>query len=229
MVRLVAIPQALEHLDGLLHRRLFHPDGSKAALQGAVLFDVTPVLVGGRGADAAQFASGQGRLHHARSVKGAHGSTRTDDAVKLVDEEDNLALRALDLLHGAFEPFLELATKARSSHHRPQIKLHHLLSAEDLGHIILGDLAGQPFGDGCLAHTCLADEHRVVLCSTAEHLDHPQDLGVTPDDRIQFAFTGQLGQVPAELFQRAILALSLRAGDLLATAYFFDDLQDAAA
>ena len=128
-----------------------------------------------------------------------------------------------------FEPLLEFAAEARSSHHGPQVELYHLLAAEDLGHVVLGDLAGQPFGDGRLAHTGLADEHRVVLGPAAEHLDHAQDLCVAPDDRIQFAFAGQLGQVAAELFQGAVAALGLRAGDLLATANLFDDLQDAAA
>ena len=41
-----------------------------------------------------------------------------------------------------------------------------------LGHRALVDPAGEPFGNRGLAHARLADEQRIVLAASAEHLDH---------------------------------------------------------
>jgi hypothetical protein len=71
-----------------------------SSTEGAVLLDVAPILVGRRGADAPQLAAGQRRLHHARGVESAHGPTRPDHTVDLVDKDDDVALGALDLFHG---------------------------------------------------------------------------------------------------------------------------------
>ena len=56
-----------------------------------------------------------------------------------------------------------------------------------LRHVALGDALGQAFHDGGLAHAGLADEHRVVLGAPAQHLQHPADLLVPADDRVQLA------------------------------------------
>ena len=49
MVRLVAIAQALEDLDGVRQGRLLHLDGLESTLKRSVLLDVLAVLVQGGG------------------------------------------------------------------------------------------------------------------------------------------------------------------------------------
>src|ERR1700761_5786112 len=43
------------------------------------------------------------------------------------------------------------------------------------------------FGDRRLADAGLADQHRVVLGATAQHLDHSSDLVVAADHRVELA------------------------------------------
>ena len=147
----------------------------------------------------------------------------------LVDEEDHPPFGVLDLLHCPFQPLLEFAAEAGSGNHGSQVELYYLLAAQDLGHVVFGDFAGQTLSDGGLADTGAADEYRVVLGAAAEYLDKAQDLGVASDDRVELALPGQLGQVAAVLFQSAVTGFSVWAGRFLATAQFFDCLQDALA
>ena len=59
MVRLVAVPQALEDLDGVFQRGLADLDRLEPTFQRRVLLDVLAVLVERGGADRLQFATGQ--------------------------------------------------------------------------------------------------------------------------------------------------------------------------
>lgn len=68
VVRLVAVAQTLEDLDGVLHRRLPDLHRLEAALQGGVLLDVLSVLVERGGADRLQLAAGQLGLEDRRGV-----------------------------------------------------------------------------------------------------------------------------------------------------------------
>jgi hypothetical protein len=77
------------------------------------------------GADALQFAARQRRLEHVGGVHGALCGSRADDRVQLVDHQDDVALRALDLLHHGFETLLELASEPGPGDHRAQVERHH--------------------------------------------------------------------------------------------------------
>ena len=62
---------------------------------------------------------------------------------------------------------------------------------------------GQPFGHGRLADAGLADEHRVVLATPAEHFDRPLQLGRAADQRIEQALrardrSGSRSRPPAD-------------------------------
>ena len=77
VVRLVAVAQALEDLDGVGHRGLLDLDRLEAALEGGVLLEVLAVLVERGGADGLQLAAGQHRLEDRGGVDGALGGTGT--------------------------------------------------------------------------------------------------------------------------------------------------------
>ena len=99
MVLLVALPHAVQDLDGLLDRGLLDDHRLEAALQRRVPLDVLAVLVERRGADALQLAAGERRLEDVRGVDGAFGRARADERVQLVDEQDaSLVLRISSMI-----------------------------------------------------------------------------------------------------------------------------------
>ena len=200
VVRLVAVAQALEDLDGVRQRRLTHLDRLEAALERGVLLQVLAVLVERGGTDGLQLATGQHRLEDAGRVDRALGGTRTDQGVDLVDEQDDVAAGA-DLLEHLLEALLEVTAVAGTGDQRTQVERVELLVLERLGHLALDDLLGQALDDGGLADAGLADQHRVVLGAAGEHLHDPLDLLLAPDDRVELALAGGLGQVAAELVE----------------------------
>ncbi len=210
VVHLVALPQAAQDGDGLLHAGLVHEHRLEAPLQRRVLLDVLAVLVEGRGADGVQLAPGEHRLEQVGGVHGAFGGTRPDHGVQLVDEQDDLALGVLDLLEHGLQPLLELAPVLGARDERAQVERDDLAVLEALGHVAAHDPLGQSLGDGRLADARLTDEHRIVLGASGEHLDDPPDLLVPADDRIELARAGVPGQVPAVLLERLVGGLGVR-------------------
>src|SRR5258706_7564541 len=68
---------------------------------------------------------------------------------------------------------------------------------------------GEPFGDRGLANARLTDQCRVVLRPAGQDLDDPLDLLLAPDDGIQLAGPGGLGEVDAELIDGRCLRSAL--------------------
>ena len=201
VVRHVALGQPAQNGDGVLDRGLAHEHGLEAALQRGVLLNGGAVLVERGGADQAQLAPGQHGLDHLPGVHGALGRTGADDRVQLVDEGDDLALGVGDLLEHRLQALFELAPVLGAGHHGAQVERDDALALQALGHVALDDAVGQPLDDGRLAHAGLADEDRVVLGAARQHLDHPADLLVAADDRVELALAGRLGEVAPVLGQ----------------------------
>ena len=175
-------------------------DRLEAAFQGGVFFDVLAIFVERGGADAAQFAAGQGRLEQVGGVAAAFGPAGADDRVQLVDEEDHVAgvgctSRSTALSRSSNSPrnFVPATSAPMSSAITP-------LVLQAFGHVGVDDPQGQPFGDGRLAHARLADQHGVVLRAAREDLDHAADFLVAADHRIELALPGPLDQVDAVAF-----------------------------
>ena len=218
VVHLVALLQAAQNGDRVLHVRLVHVDGLEAALQRLVLLDVFAVLVDRRGADAVQLAARQRGFDQVAGVGRALGGARPDQRVQLVDEEDDLAVGVDDLLQQGLEALLELAAELRAGEQSAQVQGQHPLALETLGHVSGLDAAGQALDDGGLAHAGVAQQHGVVLRAAAEHLHDAADLTVAPDDRVQLAVLGQPGEVLAVLVQHLVLRLGILVGHALQAA-----------
>src|ERR1043166_2174178 len=118
VVHLVALLQAAQDSDGVLDRRLADEDRLEATLQRRVLLDVLLVLVQGRRADAAQLAARERGLQHVRRVNRALCRARADERVQLVNEEDDLPPRVLDLFEDGLQAVFELAAVLRAREHR---------------------------------------------------------------------------------------------------------------
>ena len=86
---------------------------------------------------------------------------------------------------------------------------------EHVRHLAMDDAPGQPLGDRGLANAGIADEQRVVLLASAQHLNGAVDLLLPPDQRVDLAFARLLVEVDAVIVQRVALLLRLLAGFLL--------------
>ena len=213
MVRLVLLLQPAQDRDGVLDAGLADEDLLEAALEGGVLLDPLAVLVERGRADQVQLAAGEHRLEHVAGVhRGVAAGAGADDGVQLVDEGDDLALGVLDLLEHGLEPLLELAAVLRAGHHRGQVEAEHPAALERVGDVAGDHALREALDDGGLADAGLADQHRVVLGTPRQHLDHAADLGVAADDRVELALLGARGQVDGVLLQRLVRRLGVLAG-----------------
>ena len=218
VMRLVALLQAAEDGDRVRDGGLPDEHRLEATLERGVLLDVLPVLVQCRRADRAELAAREHRLQHVGRVDGALRGTGADDRVQLVDEEDDLALRLLDLGQDGLEPLLELTAVLRAGEERPDVERPDPLALQALGNVAGDDALGEALRDRGLPHAGVADEHRVVLRSAREHLDHAPDLFVAPDDRVELPLLGELREVAPELLQRLVGTFRILRGDPLRAA-----------
>jgi hypothetical protein len=83
--------------------------------------------------------------------------------VQLVDEEDDLALRALDLVQDRLQALLELAAVLRAGEQGADVERPDALALQPLGHVASGDALSEAFGDRGLAHARISDQDGVVL------------------------------------------------------------------
>ncbi|KJV02376.1 hypothetical protein VF34_02190 [Rhodococcus sp. PML026] len=200
VVCLVAIAQTLEDLDGVLDGRLADLDGLETTLESGVLLDVLAVLVEGGGTDGLQFATSQLRLENRRCVDGTFGGTCADERVQLVDEQDDVAA-GVDLLEHLLQALLEVTAVTAAGHERAEVEGVELLVLERLGNLAVDDGLSQAFDDCGLTDTGLADENRVVLGTTRQHLHDALDFLRATDDRVELAFERGLGEVASELVE----------------------------
>ena len=200
MVRLVTLLEPAQDPDGVLDGGFADEDLLEAALEGGVLLDVLAVLVDGGGADGLQLTAGQHRLQDRRGVDGAFGGPGTHERVDLVDEQDDVATGA-DLLQHLLEALLEVAAVAAAGDERAEVEGVELLVGQRDRHLVSDDQLGESLDDGGLADAGLADEDRVVLRATREHLHHALDFLLAPDERVELALASELREVAPELVE----------------------------
>ena len=224
---LVPLFQPAQNGDGVLYRGFIHHHRLEPALQRRVLFNVLPVLVQRRGADAVQLAPRQHGLEDIARVHGAVRFARAHNGVQLVDKQDDLSLALFHFLQNALEAFFKLAAVFCAGHQRAHVKAEHLAVLQVFRYIAAHDTQGQALGDSCFAHARLADEHRVIFCLARKDTDDVADLGVAADDGVQLLLTGQLHKVLAVFGQHVIGAFGVVAGDALVAAHLRQHLQKA--
>ena len=212
VMHLVALLEPAQDRDRVLHARLADHDRLEPPLERGVLLDVLAVLVERRRADGAQLAAGEHRLEQVGGVHRALGGAGADDRVKLVHEQDDLALGLGDLLQHGLQAILELAAVLGARDQRADVERDHAPVAQRLGHVPGDDPLGEPLGDGGLADAGLADQHRVVLRAARQHLDHPANLVVAADHRVELAVLGRLGEVAPEPLERLVAVLGVLVG-----------------
>ena len=149
------------------------------------------------------------------ALDGSFGRACPDDRVQLVDEEDDPAVRGLDLVEHSLEPLLELAPVLRARDEGADVEGPHALALQSFRDVAGGDALREPFGDGRLPDAGIADQHRVVLRAPRENLDHAPDLLVAPDDGVELALLRRGCEVAAELFEGLVSLLGVLRRDAL--------------
>ena len=215
MVNLVPLAQPAEDADRVLDRRLVDQHRLETPLQSRVLFDVLAIFVQRGRADGAQLAARKSGLEQVGGVNRAFGRAGADESVQLVDEEDDLTVRSLDLLQHGLQPVLELASKLRACDKRAEIERDDSLAFEAFRNVALRDALGEAFSDRGLAHPWLADQNRVVLRPARKNLHDAANFFIAADHRVELAFLGQLGQVAAVLLEGLVFRLGVRIRDPL--------------
>src|SRR5207245_3474421 len=195
---LITLAHAVQDLDGLFFgwRGDFH--GLEAALERAVWLHRLAVFAGRGGADAPDFPAGKRRLQNVGGVERTFRRSGTHQRVQFVDEDDGV-LALHQLLHDRLQAFFKLAAVLRARDDERKVERKYLLVSEKRRNIAVGDALREPLDDGRLAHSGLADEHRIILRAAAENLDDALDLSLAAHERVERTFHGRLGQVAAEL------------------------------
>ena len=149
------------------------------------------VLVQRRRSDATQRTAGQFRFEQVRRVGGTFGFARPDHQVQFIDKQNDRTVGILDFAEHRFESFFEIAAEFCPGNQRPHIQRNDAFLFERLRHVAFKNPQRQTFGDRGFADAGLPDQHRVVLSSSRQHLDHAADLVVPADHRVQFSLGRQ--------------------------------------
>ena len=199
-MRLIAIAQALEDLNGVRDGGFANLDRLEPALQRRVLLDVLAVLIERGCADGLQLTASQLGLEDRRGVDRTLGGACPDEGVQLVDEQDDVAA-GVDLLEDLLEALFEVTAISAAGHQRPEIEGVELLVLERLGNLAVDDRLGETLHHSGLTHAGFTDQHRIVLGASAQHLHDPLDFLFAADDRVQLAFHGSGSEIATELVE----------------------------
>src|SRR5205085_2676679 len=219
VMHFVALFQSAQDADRVFHRRFADVNGLEAALKRGIFFDVLLIFVERRRADGAQLAARERRLEHVRRVHRSFGRAGADERVQLVDEENDVSFALFDFFDDRLQTIFELAAIFRAGNHGAEVEGDDALVLETFGDVAFDDASRQTFDDGGLPDARLADENRIVLRATRQHLNDAADFFIASDDRIEFAAPRELRQIARISLERLILIFRILIGDALRAAH----------
>ena len=225
MVVLIFLFQATEDADGIRLIRLIDHDGLEPALQGLVFLEVFLILVESRGTNRPQFATGECRLEDVGCIHGTFSAAGSYEGMNLIDEEDDVAVGIRHLFDDALQAFLELTFVFGSGDKGTHVERIELLVLQVLRHITAHDTLRQPLDDGGLTCTRLTYQNRIVLGTAREDLQHPADLLITSDDRVEFPFAGFVYEVSRIFGECLVVVVCTLALYFLSLPQFLDRFQ----
>ena len=125
--------------------------------------------------------------------------------MQLIDEQDHSSLFLGELFQHGFQALFELTAKLGSGEQRAHIQRQHALLFQTFGYFTVDDALGQALDDGGFTYTRFANQHRVVLGATLQHLNRTADFVIATDHRVELAVQRALGEVQCVLIQRFTL------------------------
>ena len=172
-----------------------------------------------------QLPSRKHGLQHVSRIQGSVRLSGSHNGMKLVDEQDYLAVAVFYILKNRLQTLLKLAPVLGTRHQRTHIQCEYLLILKPLGHIPLDNTLSKAFHHRSLAHTGLSDENRVVLCLSGENPDDVADLTVPSDHGIQLLIPCLLYQLLPVLVQGIVGCLRVVRGHSLIASHRGEGLQ----
>ncbi len=210
VVHFVALFQATQDRNGVFFAWLVDQDFLESTLKRGILLYILAVLVERGSPHTMQLATRQRRFEHVASVHRAFALAGTNHGVQLVDEQNDLAFLLGQLVEQRLEALFELATVLGTGNQRAHVQRQQALAAQAIRHFAIDDALRQALGNGGLAHTRFADQHRVVLGAPLQDLNGATNLVITSDHRVELALFGTLGQVDGVLVQRLTRLFDVR-------------------
>ena len=223
MVLLVLLLKATQDRDGVLNSRLGDKHGLETTCKSSVLLDVLAVFIQRSSTNCAKLATGKCRLQDVASVHGTLGRAGAYDGVKLVDEENNLAVRLGHLFYHALQAVLKLTTIFCACYQGRHVKLNKLFVAQGTWNVARNNALCQAFHNCGLTNTRFTDKNRVVLGASAQHLNGTANLFDATNNWIKLSLASKVGHVATVLLQGLKLRLCiLRGHALIATKLVVD-------
>ena len=145
--------------------------------------------------------------------------------MQLINEEDDFAVAGGHFLDEGFESFLEFAAVFGTGQHGADVQAHQALALHAFRYVAVHNAAGQAFRNGGLAYAGLTNEYGVILGAAGKNLQHPANLCIAANDRVNLALTGAGGQVGAVFLQGLVFLLRVLVGDALVTTHILQGLQ----
>src|SRR5947207_15536412 len=124
------------------------------------------------------------------------------------------------------ETYLNLAAVTSACKSHRDVEREHALFLQPLGHVDAHEPLREPLDDGRFADAGLADEDRIVLRASREHLDYAADLLVAADDRIGLVLSREVGEVAAIFVEGLVFTLRVLVGDALVAANVLERAQN---
>mmetsp|Transcript_22712 Transcript_22712/g.42768 ORF Transcript_22712/g.42768 Transcript_22712/m.42768 type:complete len:215 (+) Transcript_22712:1724-2368(+) len=197
----IAILEAPEDGNGGLQRWLCHRHLLKASLQGCILLNVLPILLQCGRADASKLPPGEHGLQEIRRIHGAICLACTNEQVCFVDEKHDSAFCILHFLQYGLQALLKLPTVLSAADKGSDVKRDDPAVLQGFRNIPDHNALGEALRDSSLPNSGHAHEDGIVLRSPCQNLNHPSDLIVAADHRVQPPGLGISDQVAPILHQ----------------------------
>ena len=110
-----------------------------------------------------KLASCQHRLKHIAGIHGTISLAGTNNKMQLINKENNLAVRLLDILKDCFKPLFKLAPILGTGYQSTHIQREYLLVLKSCRNISAGNSLGQRLNYCSLTNTGFTDKNRVIL------------------------------------------------------------------
>ena len=145
--------------------------------------------------------------------------------MQLINEKNDLALRVLNFLQDSFQTIFELAAIFRAREHRAEIQSNEPFVAKRFGDVARNNSLSEPFYDCRFADAGFANQDRIVLRASRQHLDRSTNFIITTNNRIEFSLSREIREVASVLCQCLVIRFRIWIGDAHAAARLLDRFQ----
>ncbi|EDT05438.1 63 kDa protein [Burkholderia ambifaria IOP40-10] len=201
----IAAGEPAQHQAGGFVVRLVDLDDLEAPFERGIAFEVLLVFGPRGGRDRAQLAACERRLEQVGGIGAACRVTRTDQRVRLVDEQQDRGRRSSHLVDHVLQPLLEFALYTGAGLQQAEIECQDARVADRFRNAAVDHAQCEPFDKRGFADARLADQDRIVLAAAREHVDHLPDFAVASEDGVDLAAARLFGDVEGEARECVVL------------------------